>query len=502
MSPNPSQPPEAKPEQDYSYSNLTPLHALSTTPPEQLRARILQAIPDLLMLVSKDGTCLQLISGGEISLHLQGKELELMHIRECLPPHLADERLALIQRALKTGEQQSHEYPIEIQGKLFYEEARIVPVNDEAVLVMVRNMTERRQLEATLEAKAQQEHILNEIFIKTSHSMDLQEVLEFTVVEIQLFLETDRVLFYRFEPDWSGTVVAEAVTPPWPALLGHRVMAHCLAPGDSIDAYISGQVHVIPDVYDADLSLCHLELLEHWQVKANLLVPVKNGEELHGLLAAQQCCAPRPWQTGELDLMLKVANHLARAIHQNGLYHKLQIANAELERLATTDGLTQVANRLRFDSFLSREWFRMQREQTPLALILFDIDYFKQYNDLYGHPEGDTCLVWVAATAREMLKRPADFIARYGGEEFAVLMPNTSLDGAYTVAEEIRQAIYDQRIPHQGSGLDEKVVTVSVGVACVIPNFEGSSHQLISKADQALYQAKLSGRNCCCRFSV
>jgi len=462
----------------------------------------LQAIPDLLMLMRKDGTYLQFISGGEINLYRQGKELELMNISKCLPSNLVEERLALIQLALETGERQSHEYPIEIQENLHYEEARIVPVNDEEVLVMVRDITARKQLEAKLRAKAQQEHILNEIFIKTSHSMDLQEVLAFTVAEVQQFLKADRVLFYRFEADWSGVVVAEAVDHPWRALLNRHIKDHCLAQGDYIDAYIGGRVHVIPDIYTADLSPCHLELLEHWQVRANLLVPVKYGEELHGLFAAQQCRAPRPWQTWEVDLMLKVANHLAGAIHQNELYHKLQIANAELERIATTDSLTQVANRLRFDSVLSREWFRMQREQTPLSLLLFDIDYFKQYNDLYGHPEGDACLVWVVTTAREALKRPADFIARYGGEEFAVILPNTTLDGAYAVAQTIRQAIYDQSIPHQGSGLKARVVTVSVGVACAVPAPKSSAHQLIRQADKALYQAKQSGRNQCCKFSV
>jgi diguanylate cyclase (GGDEF)-like protein len=499
MSPNFSQPPDAQPEWEADHRHLS---LPTSTSPQQLQALILQAIPDLLMLVRKDGTYLQFISGGEITLYRQGKEQELMNIRACLPSHLVATRLAMIQLALETGERQSHEYPIDIQGNLHYEEARIVPVNGEEVLVMVRDITERKQLEAKLRAKARQEHILNEIFIKTSHSMDLREVLEFTVAEVQQFLEADRVLFYRFEPDWSGVVVAEAVNHPWRSLVDRHIKDHCLAQGDYIDAYIGGRVHVIPDIYTAELSPCHLELLEQWQVRANLLVPVKYGEELHGLFAAQQCRDPRPWQTWEVDLMLKVANHLAGAIHQNELYHKLQIANAELERMATTDSLTQVANRLRFDSVLSREWFRMQREQTPLSLILFDIDYFKQYNDLYGHPEGDACLVWVAAIARKVLKRPADFIARYGGEEFAVVLPNTSLEGAYTVAQDIRQAIYDEGIPHRGSGLKDRVVTVSVGIACAVPDSKSSSHQLIRQADEALYQAKQSGRNQCCKFSA
>jgi len=226
MSPNSSQPPDAQSERGADHHHLS---LPTSTSPQQLQTLILQAIPDLLMLMRKDGTYLQFISGGEINLYRQGKELELMNISKCLPSNLVEERLALIQLALETGERQSHEYPIEIQENLHYEEARIVPVNDEEVLVMVRDITDRKQLEAKLRAKAQQEHILNEIFIKTSHSMDLQEVLAFTVAEVQQFLKADRVLFYRFEADWSGVVVAEAVDHPWRALLNRHIKDHCLA---------------------------------------------------------------------------------------------------------------------------------------------------------------------------------------------------------------------------------------------------------------------------------
>lgn len=172
---------------------------------------------------------------------------------------------------------------------------------------------------------------------------------------------------------------------------------------------------------------------------------------------------------------------------------------AEYQRsIALTDGLTQVANRRSFDEKIQTEWQRLLRERGYLSLILLDIDYFKFYNDHYGHQVGDTCLIQVAQTAAQQLKRPADLFARYGGEEFAVVLPNTNLDGAIIVAESIQQAIRDLSIPHQKSGVSD-VITVSMGINCLMPNLDLSIDSLIKMTDEALYQAKQQGRD---RYSV
>ena len=123
------------------------------------------------------------------------------------------------------------------------------------------------------------------------------------------------------------------------------------------------------------------------------------------------------------------------------LTEQLEIANRELERLASLDGLSQIANRRCFDQQLAQEWKRLQREQLPLSLILCDIDFFKVYNDTYGHQAGDECLRQVAYTIHQAVRRPADFTARYGGEEFAVILPNTEATGAVRVAEKIRAQV-------------------------------------------------------------
>jgi diguanylate cyclase (GGDEF)-like protein len=173
---------------------------------------------------------------------------------------------------------------------------------------------------------------------------------------------------------------------------------------------------------------------------------------------------------------------------------ELQKANEELQRLATVDGLTQIANRRRFDACLESECQRLLRDKTPLALILCDIDYFKVFNDRYGHQAGDVCLQRVAQAIAGALRRPTDLAARYGGEEFAVVMPHTDAQGAIKVADSIRQAVADLQIPHQGSQVAE-FVTVSIGIATAMPFHKISPSSLIKIADGALYQVKNNGRN-------
>ncbi|MEG4200274.1 diguanylate cyclase domain-containing protein [Microcoleus sp. Pol12A5] len=168
---------------------------------------------------------------------------------------------------------------------------------------------------------------------------------------------------------------------------------------------------------------------------------------------------------------------------------------AEQERLiATTDGLTQVANRRCFDERLQSEWHRLMQGKQQLSLIMLDVDYFKRYNDCYGHQAGDTCLVQVAKAGAAAVKRSTDLFVRYGGEEFAAILPSTDAAGAIAVAESMRQAIRDLGIPHEQSEVSS-IVTVSMGIATVIPTAEISPDELVAVADRALYDAKRQGRD-------
>jgi diguanylate cyclase (GGDEF)-like protein/PAS domain S-box-containing protein len=173
---------------------------------------------------------------------------------------------------------------------------------------------------------------------------------------------------------------------------------------------------------------------------------------------------------------------------------QLESVNRALQYLATYDSLTEVKNRHSFNQYLDTEWRRLAREEAPLSLIMCDIDYFKLYNDTYGHQAGDECLRQVAAVIQHSVKRAADLVARYGGEEFVVVLPNTDIEGATCVAEMIAQQVRALQIVHAKSAVSE-YVTLSLGVACCIPAPKDQPEALIALADESLYQAKASGRD-------
>lgn len=169
-------------------------------------------------------------------------------------------------------------------------------------------------------------------------------------------------------------------------------------------------------------------------------------------------------------------------------------ANVALSHMARVDGLTQIPNRRAFDETLAKEWGRMAREDSPLSLILCDIDCFKNYNDHYGHQAGDECLRRVAQALTGCAQRTADLVARYGGEEFVLILPQTPMEGALLVAENMRRTVEKLALQHAGS-IVKPIVTLSLGVASVVPAKHMQAKRLIELADQALYQAKETGRN-------
>ena len=171
----------------------------------------------------------------------------------------------------------------------------------------------------------------------------------------------------------------------------------------------------------------------------------------------------------------------------------MQILNERLEALSVTDSLTGIANRRRFDEVLQSEWIRAARGQCPLALAMVDVDLFKPYNDHYGHQAGDEILRHVARTFTEAVCRTGDLVARYGGEEFAFIAPLTDGENAFAMAQKVCEAIQALNLPHTKSPIG--YLTVSIGVAMVIPHEDDSPQDLIARADWALYQAKTQGRN-------
>jgi diguanylate cyclase (GGDEF)-like protein len=203
----------------------------------------------------------------------------------------------------------------------------------------------------------------------------------------------------------------------------------------------------------------------------------------------------KPFQQKEVLARVRVhleLRYLTRKVQEQAI--ALQQANQELHRLANLDGLTEVANRRRFDEYFDQEWRRAGREQMPISLILCDIDYFKNYNDHYGHQAGDACLRRVAKTIGETLHRPTDLVARYGGEEFAIILPNTTEEGAMYIAELLQSQIKKLEILHAQSHVSSHL-TLSLGISSQIPNPSQENHILVAATDKALYLAKSEGRN-------
>jgi len=218
---------------------------------------------------------------------------------------------------------------------------------------------------------------------------------------------------------------------------------------------------------------------------------------------------PQVFRQENVSLLQLLCDQLAGIVHLATLNSKLSETTDELEQtnrrlsemnrtlveLSTVDSLTGLANRRQFDRLLDLEWRRAIRAGLPLSLLMVDIDYFKRYNDTYGHLRGDAALAEVAKALGTSFSRAGDVVARYGGEEFAALLPNTAIDGAVELAEQARVRIEGRAIPHAGAE-HGRPLTVSVGVASLVPDSRLTSTALVAAADRALYSAKAAGRNC------
>lgn len=192
-----------------------------------------------------------------------------------------------------------------------------------------------------------------------------------------------------------------------------------------------------------------------------------------------------------VPLMIYIVGYLKKDLISKNM--ELERANEVLRKLSVTDSLTSIHNRRYFDEVFSDEFKRASRFNIPIAMAIIDIDYFKEYNDIYGHIAGDNSLRSVAQRIQNQVQRTGDFAARYGGDEFAVVLPNTNLEGASVVCGRILEAVRDLKIPHNAS--DMGMLTISIGIA-VCSDFENlRSEDLINMADRALYKSKAKGRN-------
>ncbi|QSJ17203.1 PleD family two-component system response regulator [Nostoc sp. UHCC 0702] len=241
---------------------------------------------------------------------------------------------------------------------------------------------------------------------------------------------------------------------------------------------------------DTDSALGNTVISKIWERTPILMITSLDDQE----------SVDRAFEAGATDYVTKpihwavLRQRLRRLLQQAQIYKQLEAANLALQHLANVDALTGLANRRRFDDYLNTQWINLAQEGSPLSLILCDIDFFKFYNDQYGHPAGDECIQKVGAVLSRKAQKHQDLVARYGGEEFAVIMPYTHSSGAVHIAKTIQNGVKNLQIAHRGSAVSQ-YVTLSMGVATVIPTWESSPSDLIVAADKALYQAKAQGRN-------
>ncbi|MEO1068759.1 MAG: diguanylate cyclase [Cyanobacteria bacterium J06638_6] len=417
---------------------------------EATQSIILAAIPDLLVRFSGDGVCLDVMNAGAVDLIAPPEAQIGKPMGEVLPSDMAAERMHYIRLALQTGQTQVYEYKFRLPVGWRYEEARIVPSGPDQVLAIVRDITERKRAEAEI---ANQRQFLQNVIDSISSIIVVKD-------------RSDRVQMAN-----RASASLHGITPQ--DMVGKRDNEF----NPNISAFeVARQHRIHQQVIDSQTPFqVEQEIIDRTGVRRWYQVVIS------------------PFQDASRSINGVITNCID-ITDRRSMENALTEANQTLERLATLDGLTHIPNRRRFDDYLEQEWQRMVREQQPLSLIMFDVDFFKIYNDNLGHQQGDEALIAIANAATRAVKRAADLLARYGGEEFAVVLPNTRRIGAEIVAKAIQAEIAALKMVHPESSVSD-YLTVSIGIASVVPTADQSPEDLIAATDAALYQAKRRGRD-------
>ncbi len=351
---------------------------------------------------------------------------------------------------------------------------------------------EQHRVGEALRRQMERERALSNLAHHIHRSLELSDILPATAKAVREFLTSDSVLIYALnETRTQAQMVAEATIletdhPNQMLFKGFSFKTNCLNDYQDVQNKDKLQVRICEQS-------CQIKGFE--TSKTHMIAPILQGSHLWGVIIAQNSQTYRRWTESEQEFLRQVATQLGIATQQSKLYEELKIANSSLQNLATIDGLTQVANRRQFDTFLAQSWQRSLEQQQPLGIILCDIDFFKPYNDTYGHQAGDDCLKQVAAVISKTVTDEDSLVARYGGEEFVVVINGAKRQKLVTLVQAIRGAVEGLQVPHRSSNA-HPWVTLSVGAASLIPRREWTSDDLLRQADQALYQAKADGRNC------
>jgi len=363
-----------------------------------------------------------------------------------------------------------------------------------------RRMQER--LEQEVRIRTEEIERTAEILQRINQGVGLEEVLELIYQSFHPLIPYNRIGYAALFEDgakvgavWARTDADEALIP-----VGYEVPLHTTSLGDVLE---KGEPRVLNDLEDylrrhPDSESTDLIIQEG--MRSSLTVPLEGLDRAQGFLffSSRQTGA----YSGEhVRIIQRLASQLAVIIGKSRLHEDLVVAtwnleeaNRRLEELATSDPLTGLDNRRAFEDRLESEWRRQMRRSRPLALVMVDVDHFKEFNDARGHQEGDRCLQKISGLIASATRRAGEMAARWGGEEFAMLLPDLDADEARRMAETLRRTVEEERIPHPASPV-APVVTISAGVATIVPAATGSARDLVKIADSALYRAKASGRN-------
>ncbi|MEL7007992.1 MAG: diguanylate cyclase [Cyanobacteria bacterium J06588_4] len=363
-----------------------------------------------------------------------------------------------------------------------------------------------------------QQALMKQMLDRIRNSIDLEAILQTTATVIQEFFASERVLIYRCAGAGlpETTIVSQSADAQFDREAIEQFIGAVNYPSLHAILSESTSVQIVEDTLENPRG--ELQVIEPQLVRSYSILPIwlsksfdyahdnftlaeiaraaqeQEKPKLWGMLVAYNTKEPRRWQAWEIGFLQRLTTQVTIAIEQSQLCCELQVANQKLQKLAILDGLTGIANRRYFDLVLDKEWQRLAREQQHFSLILCDIDYFKVYNDTYGHQQGDRCLQKVAQILQQSTRRPADLVARYGGEEFALILPNTNAPGALFLAHQIVRYLAGKKIPHKHSPVSN-FVTLSLGITTKIPDSKQPSSTIIEVADNLLYKAKRAGRN-------
>ncbi|MEA5534112.1 diguanylate cyclase domain-containing protein [Crocosphaera sp. XPORK-15E] len=376
------------------------------------------------------------------------------------------------------------------------------PFNKQELLARIKTHLQLKHYRDCLSYQIQQEKLISQITLDILGEFSLENILNNTVLGMQKLFQANRVIIETCQGGKYCQKVAEVIQDGYASL-----STEILKDWVEFEPIKAQSIQVLDSHPSDNLNPLQKKRLTHWNVKTELIASLMIQDKFCGVLMIHHCANSYQWSDSSLKSLQQIIQQTQIAIQQAKLYQELETVNQQLEKLYKQsekfykqlksldyyDELAQIPNRRQFNLSIEQEWLRLRRDQQPLSLIMCDIDFFKQYNDIYGHLQADDCLYQIAQTLKNTIKRPSDMVCRYGGEEFAVILPNTNQNGALEVANSIQTAITQHQIAHSHSPIG--YITLSMGLATMIPSIDTKFEQLVQNADDALFLAKKQGRN-------